>query len=86
MTYNSVDDVDPEAGIYIGDSPHADATVWKNVSFGNLFGIFVRDAAHGKLLENKTFSNCVGIVFLNTDETVVPPDAPPAQSRGRRST
>jgi parallel beta helix pectate lyase-like protein len=77
VTYNSVDGVDPEAGIYVGDSPHADATVWKNVSFGNLFGIFIRDAAHGKLLENKTFSNCVGIVFLNTDETAVPPGTPP---------
>ena len=74
VTYNSVDEVDPEAGIYIGDSPHADATVSKNVSFGNSFGIFIRDAAHGKLLENKTFSNCVGILFLNTDESQAPPE------------
>jgi hypothetical protein len=77
VTYNSVDGVDPEAGIYVGDAPHADVTVWKNVSFGNLFGIFVRDAAHGKVLENKTFSNCVGIVFLNTDETTQDPPTPP---------
>ena len=77
VTYNSVDEVDPEAGIYIGDSPHADATVWKNVSFGNSFGIFIRDAAHGKLQENKTFSNCVGILFLNTDETAQDPPAAP---------
>ena len=41
------------------------------------FGIFVRDAAHGKLLENKAFSNCVGILFLNTDETAGTPRASP---------
>lgn len=67
VTYNSATDRDPEAGIYIGDSPEADATVWKNVSWGNLLGIFVRDASHGQLLKNKSFSNCVGILFLNTD-------------------
>ena len=70
VTYNSVEDHNPEAGIYVGDSPEADATVWKNVSFGNLLGIFVRDAAHGKVLENKSFSNCVGVLFLNTDAPV----------------
>jgi hypothetical protein len=67
VTYNSVADVNPEAGIYVGDSPHADATVWKNVAWGNLLGIFVRDAEHGQVLKNKSFSNCVGILFLNTD-------------------
>jgi hypothetical protein len=63
---------DGEAGIYVGGSPDADATVWKNVSYGNLFGIFIRDAAHGEVLKNKTFSNCLGILFLNTDETAGP--------------
>jgi hypothetical protein len=67
----------PEAGIYVGDSPQADATVWKNVSYGNTFGFFIRDAAHGSVIENKAFSNCAGIVFLNTDETNVPPDQTP---------
>ncbi len=67
VLYNSVDGVNPEAGIYVGDSPDADATVWKNVSYGNLLGIFVRDASHGQLSKNKSFSNCVGILFLNTD-------------------
>jgi nitrous oxidase accessory protein NosD len=67
VTYNSVAENHPEAGIYIGDSPDADAKVWKNVAWGNLFGIFIRDASHGKVRENKTFSNCVGILFLNTD-------------------
>jgi hypothetical protein len=65
-----------EAGIYIGDSPNADATVWKNVSYDNVNGIFVRDAAHGKVIGNKSFGNCVGILFLNTDETAQQPPAP----------
>jgi hypothetical protein len=69
VTYNSVVGVSPEAGIYVGDSPDAGATVWKNVSYGNRDGFFIRDAAHGKLLNNKSFGNCLGISFLNTDET-----------------
>ena len=70
VTYNSDEAHNPEAGIYIGDSPNADAAVWKNVSWGNLLGIFARDAANGKVRENKSFSNCVGILFLNTDAPV----------------
>jgi hypothetical protein len=57
---------DGEAGIYVGDSPNADATVWKNVTFGSAFGVFIRDAANGEVLKNKSFGNCVGILFLNT--------------------
>ena len=41
---------------------------------GNDFGMFIRDAAHGKVQKNKTFWNCLGIVFLNTDEAEVPPE------------
>jgi len=67
----------PEAGVYVGDSPHAAATVRKNVSYGNTFGVFIRDAAHGVVLANKAFSNCAGLVFLNTDETSVPPGQTP---------
>ena len=68
---------DGEAGIYVGDSENANATVWKNVAYENTFGVFIRDAAHGKVLKNKTFSNCAGILFLNTDETAVPPGQTP---------
>jgi hypothetical protein len=64
-----------EAGVYVGDSPEADATVWRNVSWDNNNGIFIRDAAHGKVLDNKVFSNCVGVLFLNTDETAQQPPA-----------
>jgi nitrous oxidase accessory protein NosD len=70
----------PEAGIYIGESARANATIHKNVSWGNLFGIYVRDAAHGKVVENKSFSNCIGLLFLNFDETAVPPGQTPGET------
>jgi hypothetical protein len=70
-----------EAGIYIGDSPNEDATVWKNVSYGNVNGIFLRDAAHGKVIGNKAFGNCTGILVLNTDETAQQPPAPAVDAK-----
>jgi nitrous oxidase accessory protein NosD len=58
-----------EAGIYIGDSPNADALVRDNVSNGNLGnGIFIRDASHGVVKNNQTYDNCVGILLLDTPE------------------
>jgi nitrous oxidase accessory protein NosD len=53
-----------EAGIYVGDSPHADATVAANETYGNLFGIFVRNARHGKIAGNQVHNNCLGMLFL----------------------
>jgi hypothetical protein len=72
-----------EAGIYIGDSPDADATVWKNVTWNNGFGLFIRDAAHGKIEKNKAFGNCVGVLILNTDESQAPPEfqSPPIDAK-----
>jgi hypothetical protein len=70
-----------EAGIYVGDSPDADATLWKNVSYGNVNGFFLRDAAHGKLLKSKSFGNCVGVLVLNTDETAQQPPAPAVDAK-----
>ena len=53
-----------DAGIYVGDSPHADATVAANETYGNLFGIFVRNARHGKIAGNQVHDNCLGMLFL----------------------
>jgi nitrous oxidase accessory protein NosD len=53
-----------EAGIYIGDSPRANATVAANDTYGNLFGIFVRNARGGSISANHTHNNCVGMMFL----------------------
>ena len=38
-----------DAGIYVGDAPHADATVVANETYGNFLGILVRNARHGKI-------------------------------------
>jgi hypothetical protein len=52
--------------------------LWRNVSYASTFGVFIRDAAHGQVVGNKTFGNCAGILFLNTDETAAPPgEGPP---------
>jgi parallel beta-helix repeat protein len=55
-----------EAGFYYGDSPNANGTFENNVSRGNLFGFFLRDAAHGKLQDNVATGNCDGFMFLDT--------------------
>src|SRR3712207_4232497 len=55
---------DGEAGIYIGDSPRANATVAGNDTYGNLFGIFIRDALGGSISDNNVHNNCVGMLFL----------------------
>jgi parallel beta-helix repeat protein len=70
--YRNVVSNDGEAGIYVGDSPNADAKVKRNVAYGSTFGIFIRDAAHGAVLKNKAFDNCLGILFLDTEQA--PPD------------
>ncbi len=53
-----------EAGIYIGDSPRAHATLFRNETSDNLFGIFVRDAEHGQVFGNSIHDNCVGALVL----------------------
>jgi len=54
-----------EAGLYLGDSPDADATIAGNTSWNNgLFGIFVRDSSHGLVVGNLATGNCVGIVVF----------------------
>ena len=53
-----------EAGIYVGGSPHANAKVLGNETYGNLFGIFVRDALGGTIAGNRVHNNCLGVLFL----------------------
>jgi parallel beta-helix repeat protein len=54
-----------EAGIYLGDSPNADAKIVGNTAWDNgLFGIFVRDSSHGSVVGNRSTGNCVGIVVF----------------------
>jgi len=60
-----------EAGLYLGDSPQAHATIVGNTAWNNgFFGIFVRDSAHGTVVGNESFGNCVGILVLATQPQV----------------
>ena len=60
---NHVED-NEEAGIYVGDSPNADAAVTYNESEGNGFGIFLRDSQSGRVANNNIHDNCAGILAL----------------------
>ena len=53
-----------DAGLYVGDSPHANATIAANETYDNFLGILVRNARHGKIAGNQVHNNCVGMLFL----------------------
>ena len=55
-----------EAGIYVGDSPNADVLIAGNEVSGSLFGFFLRDSAHGKVVGNRAHDNCLGLININT--------------------
>jgi parallel beta-helix repeat protein len=60
------------AGLYIGDSRRARATVEGNESFDNAIGLFLRDAANGDVISNAFQDNCIGILILDTPSPVRP--------------
>jgi hypothetical protein len=57
-----------EAGIYVGDSPQANATVEGNDVSGNNLGIFIRHARHVEVAYNHSEGNCQGILVLDDGE------------------
>jgi parallel beta-helix repeat protein len=62
---NTVHNTD-DAGIYLGDSPHADFTIKDNTAHDDLWGILVRDSSEGTITDNTLHDSCSGLVFLNT--------------------
>ena len=54
-----------EAGLYLGDSPHAASTVRDNRADHNGFGIFLRDSTDIIATDNNVWGNCVGILAIN---------------------
>jgi hypothetical protein len=55
-----------EAGIYIGSSPEAHATVVHNASVADgELGIFIRNSSHGVVSMNSMTGDCVGIGVLD---------------------
>src|SRR5262249_50868807 len=55
-----------DAGLYMGDSPHADFTIDDNTAHDDLWGILVRDSTVGRVTGNSLHDSCSGLVFLNT--------------------
>jgi parallel beta-helix repeat protein len=55
-----------DAGIYLGDSPGADATITGNTAYKDRWGILARDSTGGRIAGNTLRDNCAGLVFLNT--------------------
>jgi parallel beta-helix repeat protein len=54
------------AGLYIGDTRRARATVEGNQAFDNTFGLFLRDVSLGDVTGNQFHDNCVGVLILET--------------------
>jgi nitrous oxidase accessory protein NosD len=54
-----------EAGIYVGDSPEANALVSHNRSWNNGIGVFVRHVHFASVRDNWVQHNCIGIFLLN---------------------
>ena len=58
-----------QGGLYIADSPEANAAVIGNRAFRNAreegLGLLVRDASHGVVRDNELRANCAGIWFLD---------------------
>jgi Right handed beta helix region len=53
-----------EAGIYVGDSPEANASIVRNETYDNLFGIFQRNALGVLIERNSIHDNCIGLLVL----------------------
>jgi parallel beta-helix repeat protein len=64
IAYNTVSG-NGDAGIYVGDSPHAETVVSHNRAYRNKFGVFVRHSRHVQVAANTAFDNCAGIYVLD---------------------
>ena len=58
------------AGLYVGDSPDAAATLEGNETFDSAYGFFLRDAKNGTVDGNTIHDNCIGILVFNTSSPV----------------
>ena len=53
-----------DAGIYVGDSPAANAVVTDNRSWDNALGILVRHSRNVVVSNNEAWGNCIGVLLL----------------------
>jgi Periplasmic copper-binding protein (NosD) len=63
FTHNAVSG-SHDAGIYIGDSPDAEALVAHNRSWDNALGILVRHSRNAIVSDNDVWDNCLGVFLL----------------------
>ena len=54
-----------DTGIYIGDSPNANAVMTQNRAWNNAANILVRESHHVLVSDNKTWGGCFGILLLH---------------------
>lgn len=54
-----------DAGLYVGDSPDANAVVSDNVTRHNALGVLVRHARHVVVAHNRAWGNCLGVLLLD---------------------
>ena len=52
------------AGLYVGSNQEVDAKIFRNASWDNPIGIFLRDVSHGTAERNHVVGNCSGILML----------------------
>ncbi|MDQ1484597.1 MAG: hypothetical protein QOJ62_290, partial [Actinomycetota bacterium] len=69
-----------EAGLYMGDSPHANSVVRHNKADNNGFGVFLRDSTDITASDNRVWDNCIGIFALNSGQGA-PGDLPAGDFR-----
>ncbi len=74
-----------EAGLYMGDSPHADSLLLNNWADHNGYGLFMRDSTELTAIGNHVWANCVGILALNSGQGA-PGDLPAGNYRIRGNT
>jgi parallel beta-helix repeat protein len=73
-----------EAGLYMGDSPHANSVLRDNTADHNGFGLFLRDSTDITAVRNRVWDNCVGILALNSGNGA-PGDLPAGDYRIARN-
>jgi hypothetical protein len=54
-----------DTGIYIGDSPNANAVMEENRAWNNAANILVRESHHVLVSDNKSWGGCFGILLLH---------------------
>lgn len=52
-------------GIFLWDSPAANASVTRNEAYGNLVGLLAENSSHGKISDNYAHDNCLGIAVTD---------------------